>query len=162
MNLVKVTPLLLFALCIDGFQFLISLALSVVALIPGTTGGCAVGAYFAGEIGCAVLGVLGSFPVINGVLATVTEPIGIALGFAISICISFTLGSMLVLFLQMFGMLDKKAAVLVYMGEVLPGFSMLPAWTALVVYSAIKKNKTMREYNEMRDIRTPKPNVKTT
>ncbi len=141
MNWIKVTPFLLFAICIDGFQFLISLALSVVATLPGTTGGCAVGAYFAGEVGCAVLGVLGSFPVINGALAMVTEPIGMALGFAISVCISFTLGTMLILFLQLFGLLDKKAAVLTYMGEVLPGFSVLPAWTALVLRCLYTNNK---------------------
>ncbi len=141
MNLVKITPFLLIALCIDGFQFFISLALSAVALFPGTVGGCAIGAEVAGEVGCAALGLVGSIPIVNGVLATVTEPIGIVLGFAISICISFVFGSMLVLFLKVFGLLDHKAALMTYMGEVLPGFSALPVWTALVLRCAYVKAK---------------------
>jgi hypothetical protein len=89
-----------------------------------------------------VLGFFGSWG--NGA-AVITEPIGIAVGFAISICISFTLGSVLVLFLQLIGVLDKKAALMAYIGEALPGFSMLPAWTALVIRCAMKdvKNELM-------------------
>lgn len=139
MKLVKFLPFLLIALVIDGFQFLISLALSVIAAFPGTVGGCAVGGYFLGKMGCYVLGLVGTFPIINGALATVTEPVGIVLGFVISICISFTVGSILVLFLYMAGVLDKKAAALAYMGEVLPGLNMLPAWTALVVRCAMNE-----------------------
>jgi hypothetical protein len=141
MHLAKIIPLLLLAIAIDGFQFLISISLSVVAAFPGTIAGCAAGAYVAGEAGCAVLGLIGSIPVVNGLLAVVTEPIGIAAGFAISICISFTLGSILVLFLQITGVLDKKAALMAYMGETVPGLNILPAWTALVIRCAMQDAK---------------------
>ena len=134
-------PFLLVAICIDGFQFLISLALSVVAVLPGTVLGCATGAYFAGEVGCAIVGALGSLPFINGPLTQASGPIGTVLGIVISICISFTLGSILILFLQLFGILDKKAALMAYMGEVLPGLNILPAWTALVVRCGINEMK---------------------
>jgi hypothetical protein len=68
----------------------------------------------------------------NGALAMATEPLGIALGFTISICLSFTLGSMLVVFLKLAGLLDGKSAALAYIGEVIPGVEALPAWTGLV------------------------------
>ncbi len=151
MQLLKLTPLLLLALAIDGFQFFVSLALSVIAALPGTTlgaaGGAAAGSYICqgwGSViisGCAATGglVLGVFGTWFDGAAVITEPIGIAVGFAISICISFTLGSILVLFLQLIGVLDKKAALMAYMGETLPGFSMLPAWTALVIRCGMKE-----------------------
>jgi hypothetical protein len=141
MNLVKVIPVLLFALFIDAIQFFVSLSLSVVAAFPGTLGGCAVGSYYAGKIGCFVLGAIGTIPVVNGALATVTEPLGIVLGFAVSACISFMLGSMLVLFLLFLGILNKRAVLMTYVGEALPGFGILPAWTGLVVYSVYKDSK---------------------
>lgn len=153
MNWVKIAPLLFLALAIDGFQFLVSLALSVVAAAPGTAlgaaGGAAAGAYLCqgfGSViiaGCSATGgiVLGLFGTWFDGAAVITEPIGIALGFAVSICISFTLGSVLVLFLQVLGVLDKKAATAAYIGEVLPGLSALPAWTALVVRCAMKEAK---------------------
>jgi len=141
MNIAKYSPFFILALCIDGFQFLISLALSVITLMPGTIGGCAFGAYYAGEVGCAVLGLIGSIPVVNGVLALAAAPIGMALGFAISICISFTLGAMLILFLLLAGFLDKKAVLFCFTMEVLPGFSMLPAWTGFVMRCAYVNEK---------------------
>lgn len=146
-------PLLLFALVIDGLQFLVTLALAAIAIptVAGGLTGAAAGAYMCQNLGswviagCSaaggtVLAVLGTF--FDGA-AVVTEPIGVAMGFAISICISFTLGTILVLFLFFTGTLNKKAAAMAYIGETLPFFSsMLPAWTTLVIrcgMSTVKK-----------------------
>ncbi len=141
MKWLKITPLLMLALAIDGFQFFVSIGLSAISAIPGTVGGCAVGAYYAGKVGCFVVGIIGSIPIVNGALATVTIPLGIVIGFAISICISFTLGSILVLFLELAGVLDRKAALMAYLGEVIPGLSALPAWTGLVIRCATRELK---------------------
>jgi hypothetical protein len=151
MMFIKVTPLFLLALFIDAMQFLLALGFSAAMAIPGTIGGATLGGVggqflcsgfgsavenICSTIGAGVFGLIGSAPFINGPIAAVTEPIGIALGFAISVCLSFTFGSMLVFFLFLFGLLDKKAAMFTYIGEALPGFGMLPAWSALVARCA--------------------------
>jgi hypothetical protein len=141
MSFVKFSPYFLFAFAIDGFQLLIDLAVSRIATLPGTVGGCAIGAQLGGKLGCLILGAFGSIPVINGGLAILTEPIGIAVGFAIGVCISMIFGSMLVLFLELAGVLDRKAATAVYIGEALPGVGAFPAWTGLVIRCALKESK---------------------
>lgn len=141
MKVLVVALLTFFALVIDGFTFLVSLALSVVAAAPGTFGGCAVGAAVAGKAGCAVLGLLGSFPIINGALATFTEPVGIVLGITITICINCTLGSILILFLIFARIFDGKTVVGCLIGEALPGVSMLPLWTGMVIRCSMKAAK---------------------
>ena len=153
MSIAKYSLFLVVALCIDGFQFLISITISTVATFPGTTlgaaGGAAGGAYLCQDFGswiisgCSAVGglILGILGTPLNAAAPLTVPIGIALGFAISICISFTFGSMLVLFLQLFGMLDKKAALMTYMGEVLPGVSAFPIWTGLILRCAYTQAK---------------------
>jgi hypothetical protein len=138
MSTLKAVPLVCFALMIDGFTFLIGLALSVVAAAPGTVAGCAVGAQVAGKAGCIALGLLGSIPWVNGALAVVTEPIGIMLGVAIGLCINFTLGSMLILFLVLFGMFDGKTVIGALIGEAIPGINMLPLWTGMTIRCAMK------------------------
>jgi hypothetical protein len=146
MWILKATPLIVLALLIDLLQFLISLALTVMAAFPAVFAGCAAGSAVAGEAGCAVGSFLGGFltlvPGLNVIFTAAAEPFGIAVGFAISICISFTLGSILVLFTYMFGILNRKAVVMACIGETLPGFSILPTWTAMVVgciYMAYKQ-----------------------
>jgi hypothetical protein len=145
-------PLLLFALVIDGLQFLVSLAVAAIAIptVAGGLTGAAAGAYVCQNFGswviagCSaaggtVLAVLGTF--FDGA-AVVTEPIGVAVGFAISICISFTLGTILVLLLFFTGTLNKKAAAMAYIGETLPFFgSFLPAWTTLVIRCGMSQTK---------------------
>jgi hypothetical protein len=159
MKWVRLAPLFMFALALDGFQFFISTALSVL-VIPSVAGGAVgagLGAYICNALGASseiiagcsaaggtVVGLLGTFFEEFGL---VTVPIGIGLGFAISVCISLTLGSMLILFLKLAGVLDGKAALVAYMGEALPGLSILPAWTALVVRCALKgvESKKVRD-----------------
>ena len=137
-RVIVLAPLLCFAIFIDAFTFLISLALSVVTAVPGTAAGCAVGQYYAGWLGCLVFGGIGS---LLNVAAVATEPIGIVLGVAITICINFTLGSMLILFLRLAHMFDGKAAVGAMLGEGIPGISMLPLWSGLIIYCAYRQAK---------------------
>ncbi len=147
---IKGTLLIIFALCIDGLQALIGLGISIIAAFPGTVGGAAagcVGAQYivAGKISCAVggfvLGIIGSFPIINGALATVTVPLGMAVAFTIDICLSLTLGSGLIMALIFCGMFHPKYIWSGSIVEFLPCFDILPGWTAMVVLSIMETSK---------------------
>ena len=143
---IKNALLIMFALAIDGLQALIGLGVSVIAAFPGTVGGaaagCAAGAHVAGTFGCTVggafLGILGSVPVINGALATVTIPLGVGIGFTIDVCLSLTLGTALILALFLCGMYYPKYAWNCGIAEFLPGFNIIPGWTALVIFSILE------------------------
>lgn len=103
------------ALAIDGFQAFIAFALAGIPVVAN------------------------AIPIIGTIVGAVAEPIGIVLGFVISICISLTFGSLLVWLLVLCKMFYPSRVMAAYTGEVLPGFSMLPAWTALVISSLLKK-----------------------
>jgi hypothetical protein len=147
---IKSTLLIMFALIIDGLQALIGLGVSVIAAFPGTFGGTILGCLgaqqiVAGKISCVVgglaLGILGSVPIVNATLATVTIPLGLAIGFTIDVCLSLTLGAGLMFVLFMFGMFYPKYVCPGSIAEFLPGFDILPGWTALVVLSILEKSK---------------------
>lgn len=146
---IKSTLLIMFALIIDGLQALIGLGVSVIAAFPGTVGGaaagCVAGQQVAGSLGCSIggtlLGILGSVLPINGLLAPATIPIGLAIGFTIDVCLSLTLGAGLIFILFMFGMFYPKYVWSGGIAEFLPGFDILPGWTALVVFSILEKSK---------------------
>jgi hypothetical protein len=145
----KSAALIVFALFIDGAQAALSAGLFVISAFPGTFGGgalgCAGGAAVAGDIGCAIggflLGVFGSIPLINGALAVVTVPVGVMLGFAVSICLAVTLGAGLITLLIFNGMFYPKYLLPGGISEFIPGVSLIPAWTAIVIFSALQKNK---------------------
>jgi hypothetical protein len=125
--------LLAFAIFIDGLQAGISFSIAVIAAFPGTTGGCAIGGYFGGKIGCFVLGVLGSIPLINGLLATATVPLGLMLGFVINLCISLTMGVGLI-FALFFAFGRPSGWVWgVSIADLIPGVNNLPFWTLMVI-----------------------------
>jgi hypothetical protein len=73
------------------------------------------------------------------IAAPVTIPLAVGLGFAINICISLTLGSMLITFLWIYGMRYPGLVMGVFIGEAIPGFNDLPGWTLLAVRSVIRK-----------------------
>lgn len=140
----KAALLILFALLIDGLQAFISLGLFIIASAGGTIAGgavgCAAGNYVAGEIGCwvggSILGIFGSLA--NAFIAPVLIPIGLVLGFAINICLSFVLGGMLVALLWHFKMLYIGYTP-GYLLEIVPGVACLPFWTGFVAASLIRK-----------------------
>ena len=142
----KAAALIMVALFIDGLQAAISAALAIVAAFPGTVGGaaagCAAGASVAGSLGCAlggfIVGILGSA---LDVAAPFTEPIGIMLGFAISVCLSFTLGAGLIMLLILAGMYYPKFMLGGGVAELIPGFDIIPGWTAMTILCVLKKSK---------------------
>ena len=133
-------------LFIDGLKAGLTVSLAAIAAFPGTiggaAGGCAIGSYFLGKIGCwaggILLGTLGSIPFVNGAIATVTEPIGIALSIAISFCLSATLGIFLVSLLAFNDMLYPKYLIFGG-GGFIPGLNLLPFWTTLAILCVLKK-----------------------
>lgn len=107
--------LLVFALFIDGLQALISLAL---------------------------------FGVVSGVsiipfVAVAAGPIGAVLGYAISVCLSISMGGALLVALAMNG-LFYPTKLLPAFAELLPGINNGPVWTVVVVRSLMQKRKEER------------------
>lgn len=142
----KGAALIMFALFIDGIQAALSASLAVIAAFPGTLGGgtlgCLAGNYIAGNIGCFVLGLAGGlFGTALDAAAILTEPVGIALGFVLSICISCTFGFALVLLLGLNGMFYPKYLLPGAITEIIPGFSVLPTWFALTLACLAEKKK---------------------
>lgn len=142
----KNAAFIMLALFIDGVQAAISTSLAVITAFPGTIGGgaagCLAGNYIAGSVGCFVLGLAGGlFGTLLDAAAVVTEPVGIVLGFAVTICFSCTFGVALVFLLGMNGMFYPKYVFSGGITEVLPGFSIIPGWTAMTILCVLKKSK---------------------
>jgi hypothetical protein len=143
----KAAALIMLALLIDGIQAGMSAAIFILSAFPGTFGGaaagCAAGNAVAGQVGCSIggflLGLVGSIPLINGVLATVTMPVGVILGFAISVCLSLTLGAGLIMLLIIYGMFYPKYLMPGGISELIPGFDLIPGWTALTILCVLRK-----------------------
>lgn len=137
-------PLILVALFIDGTQAMLQAALFVVfTAIPATTVGAAGGAAACGTA-CAAVGggvgaVLDLIPFTHAAATATLEPLGIAAGFALDICLSATLGAGLILLLAYNEMLYLKPVAFGGIAELLPGFSLLPGWTALTISCIIMK-----------------------
>ncbi|MBC7836983.1 hypothetical protein H7X87_04405 [Acetobacteraceae bacterium] len=143
--MIKATALVIFAIMIDAMQALISAGIAIVASFPGTAGGgifgCFAGKEIAGEVGCAVVGILGAVVATPlDAAAPYTIPLGIALGFAINICLSATFGSILLLFMTLAGYKPSVKYLWGGIGEMLPGVNNIPFWTALVILTVIKKS----------------------
>lgn len=141
----KAAAFIVLALFVDGVQAAITASVAVIAAFPGTVGGgalgCAAGAAL-GTWGCAVggfvLGILGSA---TDVAAVVTEPIGLIIGFAISICLSATLGAGLITLLIFNNMYYPKWILPSGIAEFVPGFDLIPGWTAMVILCLVQKKK---------------------
>jgi len=147
----RYSPLVLVALFIDGMQAAISWGIAVIAAFPGTIGGtaigCAGGSEVAGEIGCwaggGILGFLGSIPLINGALATVTIPLGIVIGLAINMTLSLVLGGALVFLLMLWGL--NPLQKLWWSGaELIPGINNVPCWTFFTISCIWAKNNNKK------------------
>lgn len=149
--MIRGTLLILLGLFIDLLQAGMSLMLALLTAVPGTVLGGAAGAGIGASacswigstasgicatIGGFALGFFGSW--LNPILAGVTEPVGIALGFAIDICMSLTFGALLITFL-IFNRMFYPKYLFGALGEVIPGINNIPFWTALVVLSLLKK-----------------------
>jgi len=82
--------------------------------------------------------VAGAVPIVGPIIGAIATPVGIILGFVISVTLSLTLGGIVVFLLKWQGMLYPGIAAMAFIGEGLPGFNLLPSWTALVVASYVR------------------------
>ena len=145
---------ILIALFIDGLQAAMSWGIAAIAAFPVTAGGsvagCVAGNSIAGQVGCwvggSVLGLMSVTPLglaANALVATVTVPVGIALGFAISMCLSIVLGwCFLVPLMLLSGMNVSWKRLIWGGGEMIPGLNNIPFWTALTIASLWKSTKS--------------------
>ncbi len=142
----KAAALIMLALFVDGIQAAVSASLALVAAFPGTVGGAAAGCAAAsatlGSWACGVGGVIfGLLGTTLDAAAVVTEPIGLMMGFAISICLSMTLGAGLIMFLILNGMYYPKIMLPGGVAELIPGFDLIPSWTAMTILCVLQKVK---------------------
>lgn len=142
----KAAALIMLALFIDGVQGAVSASLAIIAAFPGTVGGaaagCAAGSAFLGSWACGVGGlVFGLLGSVLDVAAPITEPIGLVIGFAVSICLSMTLGAGLIMLLILSGMYYPKFMLPGGVAELIPGFDLIPSWTAMTILCVLQKNK---------------------
>jgi hypothetical protein len=142
MNLARNTIFILIALFIDGLQAAISWGIATIAAFPATTAGgtigCVVGSQAAGQLGCwiggVVLGILGTSG--NVFLAPFTIPAGSAIGLAVNITLSATLGwAFLVPLMYAWGIKTSWQRLALGGGEMIPGINNVPFWTALTIAS---------------------------
>lgn len=142
----KAAAFIVLALLVDGIPAALSAAFAVIAAFPGTVAGgvagCLAGNFIGGEIGCAILGFVGGLfgTALDG-LAVVTEPVGIILGFVVTFCFSATLGVGLFTLLVLNGLYYPKFMLPSAIAELIPGFNLLPGWTAMVILCLIQKSK---------------------
>lgn len=135
-----------FGLFIDGIQAALSAGILAISMFPGTFAGgalgCIAGQQIAGDVGCGIGGfILGIAGSAANVIGPVTAPIGVMIGFALSICVALTLGSGFITLLIFSGMFYPKYVLPGGIGELIPGVSLIPAWTAIAIFSAVQKNK---------------------
>ena len=71
-------------------------------------------------------------------IAGAAAPVGIVVGFVISVTLSLTFGWLVILLLGWQGMLYPGIAAMAFIGESVPGFGLLPVWTGLVFASYIR------------------------
>lgn len=128
------TVLIVVALFIDGLQAALTVMFFIIGLgfqITNPIGGAAVG-FFSGGLSGAALG---------GAAGTIGLPLGIGLGFAASTCLSIMGGCFLGWLLAHNKMLYPKFLFTGGLAEIIPGFDILPAWTAIVALSILEKSK---------------------
>jgi len=121
--------LVTFAGVIDLMDMVLEWAMTAFgATVGGAAAGCAAGAAVAGKVGCTVGSVLGG---IIGVLAQGTgsgEAIGFMLGYILDVCMTFSFGVMLVVFLVLSGNIKWGQTGLVFIGKLIPVLGLFPGW----------------------------------
>lgn len=162
--------LIIFALFIDGLQFMISLsflALGTSWAAATPVGGGVAGAA-AGAAACwsASGGIISGITeaakcaAAGGVLGAVGSPFGTVIGPALGVIVNFalsaTLGTGLVFLLAMNGMFYPWRVFPAYLGELLPAINNLPTWTALVLMCLFKK-ETKEIVHKVVDSRPKEP-----
>lgn len=122
-----------FAVALDALEIAVELFTTALgATTLGVAGGCALGAQYAGAVGCKVGGALGG---IIGIFAQGTgagEVMGALLGYVIDASITVGLGTMLVMFLVLSGRMSLKNFMYttgVFVFKLLPIFGLAPGWT---------------------------------
>lgn len=130
--------LVMFAICIDGLEFMIELALTAL----GATGGGTVAGAVAGAAACAKLGttVAGACAAAGGAAGGVVgffaqwvgagEVVGFVLGYVLSVAITFSFGVALVTALVLTGNFKLFATGYVFAGKLIPILGLAPGWTA--------------------------------
>lgn len=152
---IKSILLIIFALFIDATQILVAwmfiaigTGLQLITPAGGAAGGAAVGVYLcwntsagvvSGVIAAVKCGVSGA--IAGAVISALGVPIGTGFGFLIDVCISLTMGGGLILALIMSGMFYPKYVWGGAIVEFLPGFDIIPGWTAMVIFSIMEKSK---------------------
>ena len=156
----KYLPFILAGLFIDGLKaglawtFLqLGLALQTIGPVLGAAGGAATGALYCWNTStgsiissirdsahCAGQGV-----VWGASLSVMGLPLGVGMGMITDFCISITFGLFLILALAFSGMYYPAYLFGGGLFELIPGFNVLPGWTALAVYCTLRKMKEERE-----------------
>jgi|GEM_PF-2113294 len=145
--MVRYMSVMMVALFIDGLQALVSVAFftlgsALQALTPvgGAIAGAVVGAgvcwdqaggIISGITEAAKCSVAGG--VFGAAASAIGAPLGVALGIMVNICISLTLGLGFLVLLVFLGLLRPGPSLGVLFGEMIPGFSNLPLWTAFTL-----------------------------
>lgn len=136
--------IILLALFIDGFQALITVAFTGAGAMAGTVAGGVGALKFCENLpsgvvqACVAAGSLVG-TLANPLIAGISIPLGVMLGFVMGTIASLTLGTVLVFILAWNDMFHPQSVVVAYLCEVIPGFDVLPAWTALAVRSVFQK-----------------------
>ena len=131
--------LIFFAFIIDALQWIVGWGAFVLGMVAPTVTGGAVGAIYCPTsltATCTFLGTVagGAINLIPGV-AQAGGAIGTAVGMALAIVISFTLGPLLCWFLWMAGYFNPRYMLPAFVGEVVPFMGFVPAWTGATVAS---------------------------
>ncbi|MBX4192465.1 hypothetical protein KW798_03195, partial [Candidatus Parcubacteria bacterium] len=99
-----------YAIFLDGLQAGLSFALAGLFASPGV------------------------IPFVGPLIAAVSIPFGIALGFIINICLSLTMGSgLLLLLVHLCGFKSLQKYIFGSIGDLIPGLNNLPFWTLLTI-----------------------------
>jgi hypothetical protein len=114
---------------IDLFEIVVELAMTAIGSTgAGAVGGCAVGAYYAGQVGCtvgaALGGLLGFFAQTVGAGAVM----GFMLGYVLTVMITFSFGAALVAALLLTGHFKWFPTMYVFGGKLLPFLGLAPGW----------------------------------
>lgn len=150
MTMVRNALLILFALIIDILQATLSAGLFMIGAFPGTAagaaGGCIIGTYVNSTVGCAFVGVVaGAAGSILNTFSVGTLPYAVGLGFIVNFCLDISLGTLLVMFLMSQKMYYPRYGIGGFVAELIPGLNDLPAWTAMVILSIIRKQAEQKK-----------------
>lgn len=124
--------------CVVGGLGGLVIAVVTSETVVGFFGGLAITASSCAGVGTLLWGV-GS--AVGGAVGTALVPMGIIFGFAVDICLSATMGAGLIMLLIFNGMFYPKVLLPGGISEIIPGFGLLPTWTAITIFSLLRKKK---------------------